>query len=440
MRARGGVLSIKFETLVLFLMSLFLFDGVVRFVASILDLYVLNAWKDVLVFLMMGVAVFYVLVVSQRIYVRAYLAWFALFAAFWIFWGIAHHGLIQTLWGAKIVLLPPIFFLVIFQVWKPKIETLERFYKFLMIPFIPIVILGILQYVTQFEILKAIGGGLSYAYVKIAILMGVPRAIGTFRMPFAFGDFCFMVTMMGMGFLFRSVTPTRRWRYLAIVILGVIGVYVSTSRASMLMTLFGMFLWLILRGIPWRSIRIVVVFLVSILTPLMVLALVVFVLGRNVELPFIWTYSTFERLYFWGRALVDFPLLASPFRFFFGYGLGAIGTAQLYSNSPFVRYNPVDNVFLWALVQFGVVGSLLFFALWLYPFVRLLARLPQDWYLKRTWVLQVIGIVIALTIVFAEGMYRLFFEGFPLPYLYWFLHLTLLYNMRTRETSGEPKP
>ncbi len=408
MRARGGVLSIKFETLVLFLMSLFLFDGVVRFVASILDLYVLNAWKDVLVFLMMGVAVFYVFVVSQRIYVRAYLAWFALFAAFWIFWGIAHHGLIQTLWGAKIVLLPPIFFLVIFQVWKPKIETLERFYKFLMIPFIPIVILGILQYVTQFEILKAIGGGLSYAYVKIAILMGVPRAIGTFRMPFAFGDFCFMVTMMGMGFLFRSVTPTRRWRYLAIVILGVIGVYVSTSRASMLMTLFGMFLWLILRGIPWRSIRIVVVFLVSILTPLMVLA------------------------------LVDFPLLASPFRFFFGYGLGAIGTAQLYSNSPFVRYNPVDNVFLWALVQFGVVGSVLFFALWLYPFVRLLARLPQDWYLKRTWVLQVIGIVIALTIVFAEGMYRLFFEGFPLPYLYWFLHLTLLYNMRTRETSGEP--
>lgn len=437
MRTRLGTLSIKFETLILLILAIFLFDGIVRFISSIADVYVLNAWKEVFILLLILVSGFYIFFISKRVYMRNIILLIFLFTTFWLALGVVGQGLIQTLWGIKIILLPPILFSFISQVWKPGIQSIRRFYKFMIIAFIPIVFLGILQFITGFEILKAIGGATEYSYIQVGTFMGVPRAIGTFRKPFGFGDFCFMITMIGTGLLFKSVTPYKRWKYLLVVLLGIVGVYISTSRASMLMTLSGFFLWVVLRWFRWKDIRNFVVFTVSLLTPVAVLILVIFVIGRNVELPFISTYSTFARIYLWGRALADFPLFETPLRFFFGYGIGAIGTAQIYSPSPLVVYNPVDNLFLWSLIQFGVIGSVIFFTIILYPFISALRALPHDWYRYQNWVYAVIAIVIALTVVFAEGMYRLFFEGFPLPYLYWFLYFALLYNLRNLKEQSK---
>ena len=430
MKARFGTLHIRFETLILWILAIFLFDGIVRFISSILGIYILNAWKELFILMLILVSGFYIFAISKRVYMRTIILMMAIFAVFWSAIGVMRQGLIQTLWGIKIILLPPILFALVFQYWKPGIITIRRFYRFMIVAFLPIVFLGILQFVTGFEILKAIGGAVEYSYIQVGTFMGIPRAIGTFRKPFAFGDFCFMITMISTGFLFRSVTPGKRWRYLLIALLGIIGVYVSTSRASMLMTLFGFFVWIVLRWVRWKDVRNFTLFVISFLTPVAVLILAIFVIGRNVELPFISTYSTFARLYLWGKALTDFPLFQSPLRFFFGYGIGAIGTAQLYSTSPLVTYNPVDNLFLWSLVQFGVVGSAMFFTIVLYPFVSALRSMPADWYRHQNWVYVAIAIVIAFSIVFAEGMYRLFFEGFPLPYLYWFLHFAILFNLR----------
>ncbi len=422
--------KIGIRSLIAFLLTVFLFDGLVRFIADFLGLYILNAWKDLLIVLFILFAIALIWIVTRKFYLTLWDILFLTLMVYSIPVGIADHGIIQTVWGVKIFFLPVIFYIFLFNLTPViKDDTLvNRFLVAVMVLSIPIIFFGIIQYLTHFLVFKAVApvtlGKLSF--IKISYISKSVRAIGTFRSPFAFGDFSSWIVIFSMGFLLKSKKISTKFIFFLLIILGFLGVYTSTSRTSMLVAVYGITALLILKYLRAYPLQMrSILLLITVFFPFLILVVAIFGLGKHGGKLFflLSTESIFARLLVWYDAIIQYPFFKNPLSFLFGFGAGAIGTAQRQVGSKF--YNPVDNIFLYLLINFGVVGLFTFLSLILTPvmqFIRKIKDFEFGWF--------DIVAVLTLAILFVEGMYRTFFEGFPLPYIFWFLHFLFRYRLR----------
>ena len=415
-------IMISFKSLVIAVLLLFLFDGLVRFLADFLGLYILNAWKDMTILLLLIFALTLIWFILRKLTLTLWDLLFFVMVAYSIPIGILDHGLIQTIWGIKIFFLPVFLYIFIFNLLKgdPENQVIERFIVYLLILAIPIILFGFVQYKTHFLIFKELApvtlGKISY--IKLSWISTSIRAIGTFRNQFEFGNFSAYVVIFSTGMMLKSRKFSNKFLYLFLIFLGFVGIFCSTSRTSMLAAIYGMTGILIVRYLRHSAFQMKsALFLITIALPLLIFFVALFGLGKEGGKLFflLSTQSTFARLLVWYDALVHFPFFKNPLTFLFGFGVGAIGTAQGHVRPEF--YNPVDNLFLYLLINFGFVGLIIFLYLLLAPVTRFLSNIKEYEFGWRDLVA-----ILTLGVIFVEGMYSTVFEGFPLPYLFWFMH------------------
>ncbi|GEM_PF-5285016 len=421
---------ISIKSLVALLLTLFLFDGLVRFVADFLGLYILNAWKDLFIILFLIFSMALIWFVTRRIYITLWdmLALTLMFYSIPL--GIAYHGLLQTVWGVKIFFLPVVFYVFVFNLMRNAAyeRVVNRFLITILALSIPIIGFGIIQYFTHFLVFKAVVpvklGKLSF--IKISYISKSVRAIGTFRSPFAFGDYSSWVVLFSTGFLLKSRRLFSKFILFLLIILGFAGVFVSTSRTSMIVAVYSIPALMLLKYLRPFPVQLRFSLLVmTVVFPILILVVAVFGIGRHGGKLFflLSTESIYARLLVWYDAIIQYPIFKNPLNLLFGYGVGAIGTAQRQVGSKF--YNPVDNIFLFLLINFGFVGLVIFLMLILTPVSQYVSRIDR---LRFDW--PDIVVVLSLGVLFIEGMYRTFFEGFPLPYIFWFLHFAFRYRLK----------
>ena len=424
-------IRISVKSLVTFILLVFLFDGIVRFIADYLGIYFINAWKDLTIILFIGLILALIWFVLQKFSLTLWDMLFLIMVIYSIPIGIVNHGILQTVWGIKIFFLPVLFYIFAFNVMKQKLDdsVVNKFLFLTVILAIPIIIFGYVQYVTHFLIFKSVApvvlGKLSF--IKLSYISTTPRAIGTFRSPFAFGDFNSYVVIFSFSMFLGARKPSSKLIFILLIFLGFLGIYISTSRTSMLVAFYGITALLILKYLrPYPMQLKLLLFAITIALPILVMFVAIFGLGRHGgKLFFLFsTESTFARLVTWYDAIVQYPFFKNPLTFLFGYGAGAIGTAQRQVGSKF--YNPVDNIFLYMLINFGLVGLVIFLNALLWPVSRFIANI-KDY--EFGW--QDVVVVLTLGVLFVEGMYRTFFEGFPLPYIFWFLHFYFRLRLKT---------
>ena len=424
-------IRIKVKSFIAVILLIFLFDGIVRFIADYLGVYFINAWKDLTILFTLGLTLSLIGFALQKFYISVWDMLFLTMFAYSIPIGIIDHGVLQTIWGIKIFFLPVIFYIFAFNLMKQRLddETIYRFLFLMLILATPIIIFGYIQYVTHFLIFKTVApvvlGKLSF--IKLSYISTTPRAIGTFRSPFAFGDFSAYVVIFSFAFMSKTRNFSSKTIFLILMILGFVGIYISTSRTSMLVALYGILALLILKYFRNSSTQLkLLLFVITIALPIFVMFIAIFGLGRHGgKLFFLFsTESTFARLVTWYDAIVQYPFFKNPLTFLFGYGAGAIGTAQRQVGSKF--YNPVDNIFLYMLINFGFVGLAIFLNALLWPVSQFIENI-KDY--DFGW--QDVVVVLTLGVLFVEGMYRTFFEGFPLPYIFWFLHFYFRLGLKT---------
>ncbi len=424
-------IRISVKSLVTFILLVFLFDGIVRFIADYLGIYFINAWKDLTIILFIGLILALIWFVLQKFSLTLWDMLFLIMVIYSIPIGIVNHGILQTVWGIKIFFLPVLFYIFAFNVMKQKLDdsVVNKFLFLTVILAIPIIIFGYVQYVTHFLIFKSVApvvlGKLSF--IKLSYISTTPRSIGTFRSPFAFGDFSSYVVIFSFAMFLRARKPSSKFIFILLIFLGFLGIYISTSRTSMLVAFYGITALLILKYLrPYPMQLKLLLFAITIALPILVMFVAIFGLGRHGgKLFFLFsTESTFARLVTWYDAIVQYPFFKNPLTFLFGYGAGAIGTAQRQVGSKF--YNPVDNIFLYLLINFGLLGLVIFLNALLWPVSRFIANI-KDY--EFGW--QDVVVVLTLGVLFVEGMYRTFFEGFPLPYIFWFLHFYFRLRLKT---------
>jgi len=146
-------------------------------------------------------------------------------------------------------------------------------------------------------------------------------------------------------------------------------------------------------------------FLFLLVSTIVVLA-IFFLYAYNVfsqsEIPLFSTKSLAERFYVWSNALSSFPINNAS-HFLFGYGIGTIGAAQLKVN-PYA-YNPVDNMYIYSLINFGLVGTILLIGIPLISVKKSVLKIKKlDW-------IQMGFVLLIASMIFIQGFFVSYAEG-----------------------------
>ena len=413
--------DISLSTIVISFLVIILFDGIFRLLADLYRLRILNAWKDLLILLILYLLTFYIVFIRRKLLLRQWDIIFFFFSISTIPTAIYFHGLVQTIWGIKIFIIPVLFYILLFNLFileSPSWEMLRKFILVNLIVYIPIFSYALLQYLTKFEFLRWLSiSPWDISYIKITFIEKTVRAIGTFRHQFNFGNYSAFIAIFAFEGILLSRKLLSKIAFLFIFLIAFTGVFISTSRSSLLITVH-MLVTLTLLTYFRQYKKFIKMFLIvlSVALPIMIIYIALFKLGTGRQKFFMFsTLSTVTRLFVWSHAITHFPFYSSPVTLLFGYGVGSIGGAQALVGDP--NWNPVDNIFLYFLINFGVVGTLLILYLLLKPvfsYINQIDKIPPNW----------LDVMVGMTlaIVFAEGMFATFFDGFPLPYIFWFLH------------------
>ena len=430
----AGEIRISVNTLIVAFLIIILFDGIFRLVADIYRLRVINAWKDGLIFIFLYTLIFYLVLIRRKVILSRWDSVFIIFSLLVVPVGLFYHGVIQTAAGIKIFLIPILFNMLFFNVYEPSKPSFELFKKFLivnLIVYIPIFLYALLQYTTKFSFLTWFSiNPWDVSYIKVTLIGSTFRAIGTFRNQFNYGNYSAFIAIFSFEGVILSKRLSSKIFFFVFFLIAFIGVFISTSRSSLLITLYVMIaLVLITYFRRFKNLIKFVLLIMSIALPIFIMYIALFKLFGGGQKFFMFsTLSTVSRLFVWWDAITNFPFFKSPITLLFGYGIGAIGGAQALVGDP--HWNPVDNIFLYFLINFGLVGTVMILYLLLQPIFFYINRIDR---IEPNW----LDVIVALTlaIVFAEGMFATFFDGFPLPYIFWFMHF--FFRLKSRELLKE---
>lgn len=331
--------------------------------------------------------------------------------------GIFNQGFWQTLWGIKLIL-PPIMILYILFLTSPSLFKgfAEKVMKMYFLLFAPIFVVGILQNIYGVSFLtNVLGIPYGKSFLKICHIEGSFRIISTFRQPYDFGFFSFIICLFALC-RFVKLKEGKIWSFI-FLILGFSGLFLSTSRTNIAslaysIVLFIFIFWFVENFISNKNKKaeIFIFFFISVVITLAIFSSWTYNVFSQSGLALFSMKSLLERKYVWSCALNSFPI-NDAFHFLFGYGIGTIGSAQLKIN-PYV-YNPVDNMYIYSLINFGLVGTVLLVWLAFISIVKLFLKIKElDW-------MQVGFILLIASIIFIQGFFVSYAEGLLSWSIFW---------------------
>lgn len=230
---------------------------------------------------------------------------------------------------------------------------------------------------------------------------GVFRPFASFGSPFSFGYFCALLLVLSLAYLLfhRRARPV----YWVIWITCCAGVIVSTIKGAILGALIGVTYLIAVRlrrghSIAFRASMAVGLVLLGMAAPMAVALKHHIEAERRSQSIYTDTRSLDERWNWWQEA---WDRIDSPWRLVFGLGTGGVGAAKEGRDRNLAhRWNPVDNFYLYQLVNHGFVGlltwcALAFQLLWLFLHASQVEA-EVDWFLHAAVALLVMNCGTAL--------------------------------------------
>ena len=328
--------------------------------------------------------------------------------------GIFNQGFWQTLWGIKLII-PPIIILYLSFLFSPFLfkEFVEKVMKMYLLLFIPIFAIAILENFLGVSFLtNVLGIPYGKSFLKISHIEGTFRTIATFREPYDFGFFSFIISVFALSRLIK-LKRSKIWSCIFLS-MGSVALYLSTSRTNIasfvysiiiLTSIFG-----IMNFIRNSKIKMFLFLLVSTIVVLAIFFLYAYNVFSQSEIPLFSTKSLAERFYVWSNALSSFPI-NDAFHFLFGYGIGSIGSAQIKVN-PYA-YNPVDNMYIYSLINFGLVGTILLIGIPLISVKKSVLKIKKlDW-------IQMGFVLLIASMIFIQGFFVSYAEGLLSWGIFW---------------------
>lgn len=405
--------------LIYFLLLIYFFmiplDGIVAFLSLKTGIEIILGWEILLSIMLFYLTIVLYLERGKIVKINLLSTKDILILVFYLLFisiplGIYNQGFRQTLWGIKLIL-PPIIILYLLFLISPSLfkEFVEKVMKMYFLLFVPIFVVGILENIYGTSFLTDVlgmpyGGG---PFVKISQMEGIYRTIATFREPYDFGFFSFIVSLFALC-RFVKLKEGKIWSFI-FLILGFSGLLLSTSRINIFSLAYSFVLlffifWFIENFVSNKNkkAKIFIIFFISIVIISLIFLPYIHNIFSQSELALFSMRSLLERKYVWSSALNSFPI-NDAFHFLFGYGIGAIGTAQLKIN-PYV-YNPVDNMYIHSLINFGLIGTILLVRLMFISIVKLFLKTKRlDW-------IQLGFILIIDSMIFIQGFFANYAEG-----------------------------
>ncbi len=425
-------------------------DGLIRVIALRTHSYLLNAWKDCLLLVLLSVgAIVSLLHARVRGQSGGVFAPFLTVSVFGVALLGVFHGLVnqttivpQALWGLKVLYLPILLFVLV-QLMPGDVGPAfcQKIVNGLLWFSIPICLFGIWQFFMGWNFVTALFVGdatESIGYVNIAKMGGFLRAFSTLREPFAFGDFCSMLLMYDLALMLFS---RKRWWHWPVALLLLAGIIVSTSRVSIITAVAGAITLFLCRkrhaGVLYFGMAFVglIVVMAAASTVMMGADLA---RGRDGFLgALLASGSLFGRTLEWSSVLARYPM-NSIMKILMGWGTGAIGSAQAKVSA---EYFFVDNFYLLILILHGLIGCAVWFGLLLKCFVALINFVTR--YASRTtagyWFIA--GTAAFVGSQFVEFLFRTGLEGFPGQIFFWtFLGLSLRLIQEVRADTFHMPP
>lgn len=397
------------KTFALLFFILIPLDGVIAFLSVYLDMEILLAWE-----MLLGVLVIYLAGIHfiLRKKIREISIDFSLDILVLILFfvisslvGFINQGVKQTLWGVKTILIP---FFILLPLFLIAPEEFEKFTKKVVngyvILYIPILVIAFMEIFFGLDLLRDFTLHYDRPLVKVVTMEGIFRSIATFREPYEFGFFALIISIFSLCRL--VTTKGKKVFHLFFVILGILGLIVSTSRTNIISFIY-ILLALSMIVLFFRFIKSETAKLVSLIgTASFIILSVLIVYKYSIafpgELHLLSAQSLEERTFLWNDAIINFPI-NRPQHLLLGYGIGAVGAPQLKVNSLF--YNPIDNIYLFFIISFGVVGTILILLPIFISMVKIFERFK-----KQNWI-QLSCVLILAALFFMQGFFVTFAEG-----------------------------
>jgi len=416
------------------------FDGIVAFLSLKTGLEIILGWEILLslfclyliVILYLGKGKFFAFSLSVTRGIAALIIYLMFFS---IPIGIFDHGMWQTLWGIKLVLMPIVIFYLVFLIYPFSFKKFtENVIKIYFCLFIPIFIIGIWEnYLGVSFLTDVLGIPYGERFLKISHIQGFYRTIATFRQPYDFGFFSFLISVFALCGLVIKPKNNRIWN-LVFLILGLYSLFLSTTRTVILSFAYIIFILIFASiGIRFFKSKRATMFLLFLSS--LVVILVIFLLSvRSIfvynEFFLFSTTSIGERFIHWTDALKTFSL-DNFFRLLLGYGIGAIGSAQLKINP--IDYNPVDNMYIYLIINFGLIGTILLLLIMLNTLITAFSKIKTvDWI--HTGFLLVIA-----SMVFIQSFFVSYAEGLLSWGIFWLGILYLRYGILVEPPESPQK-
>jgi hypothetical protein len=255
-------------------------------------------------------------------------------------------------------------------------------------------------------------------------IKGYIRPSSVFRSAFLFANFCLFLFCFSLNF------NGKKYKLLSIIFF--LGILISTSRSNILAAIIIFIIYLMIKIKLYKLIFLFVINLPFVFT---FLALLFYPLSNNIlssNLYYLSSRSLFIRFESWISIIKVWLDNGNIFTVLFGKGFGFLGTGQnilqIFNISSQIENFSVDNLYLFLLVNSGVIGLLIFYTC-------LVLLLKKNIYIlyqgnnQNNNLLK--GSLLYLSSIFITGMFSTTLEGFPVQvYIYLIMGLIMITNSK----------
>ncbi|ACL71026.1 O-antigen polymerase [Halothermothrix orenii] len=368
---RFKMANISLKLLLLFFL-LAPFHGVIKVINhNTLNKPILNVWKEVLFIFILALSILYLIKKKKihitnfggKIIIIIYLLVFNLILN--LYFGIVNKNIviIQWLWGVKVTFFYGliIFIVIIHDInWQKFINKIINILSFLALFIIGFALLQFFLGTEFISSINFVADGMKTNLIR----SGNIRASSIFRQPVTFGMFCLI--LLSFNILKKGFMPN------IVSIMSIIGILISTSRTSILALVVMLFYCLLLKRKKYNIflklsliIPLVIVFALNIIVPYIENNL----LSSNIGVlrTYLYTNTFFVRINKWKTLMTSWVKSKGIVHIFIGKGWGYLGGGQhifkFIQGNPSVPYDPVDNLYLFLLINSGIVGLILFISI-----------------------------------------------------------------------------
>ena len=280
----------------------------------------------------------------------------------------------------------------------------------------PILIYGIKQslwgYTTfDWELAGGSSPGSTYS------LYGTMRAFGFYASPFMFGAVSVLVYLMSLYFI-RLYGG--KWYYYSSLILGILGVFLSLTRSSIISLLISSMIFAVLSQVKINIVRMISRALGLLFSLLLIVAIGLFFIPQisyvlrsfltiSTDLHFLQRIDNYEKMF---QLILRNPIL--------GYGTGSGGSALHLPAT--VSVDP-HNLVLYIFIELGISGLFVFLAIY-YSLLKdaliKLRQLRKNGTHKSQFLFPSLAIA-SLSIIFTMGLTGNGLDIFPVNVWFWFI-------------------